>query len=103
MPSAFEETLLSVWRQVLVDNATSVTLDGASYPVLKTPKKGLRQVDFLFDGRPIRGLEQNPHTQSRWAKLAASGKKVMQFLDSGRYIAVVAAGKLILYGRHRSS
>ncbi|HUJ32698.1 MAG TPA: hypothetical protein VLY23_15560 [Candidatus Acidoferrum sp.] len=101
MPSAFEETLLSVWRQVLVDNAKVVELAGKSYPVLKTPKKGLRQVDFVFDGQEIRGLEQNPQTKSRWAQLAAAGKKVMQFLSEGHYIAVVAAGKLTVYGGPR--
>jgi hypothetical protein len=32
-------------------------------------------VDFTLDGNMIRGLEQNPHTKSRWAQLARSGKK----------------------------
>jgi hypothetical protein len=98
MKSSFEQVLIDVWRQVLVENANVVELGGKSYRVLKTPKKELRQVDFVFDGREIRGLEQNPHTKSRWAQMAASGKKVMQFLSQGRYIGVVAAGKLILYG-----
>jgi hypothetical protein len=40
------------------------------------PKRGLRQVDFVFDGNEIRGLEQNPETKSRWAQLAGSGKRV---------------------------
>lgn len=95
--STFEETLIDVWRQVLVEGAKRVAVGGKSYPVLKTPKKGLRQVDFLVGGREIRGLEQNPSTKSRWAQLAASGKKVMQFLDEGRYIAAVADGKLTHY------
>ena len=37
----------------------------------------------------MRGLEQNPETASRWAQLARQGKKVMQFLQGRRYIAVV--------------
>ena len=37
----------------------------------------------------FRGLEQNPDTKSRWAKMAPEGKKVMQFLEGGRYVAVV--------------
>jgi hypothetical protein len=89
---------MEVWRQVLVENAGVVELGGKSYRVLRTPKKGLRQVDFIFDGREIRALEQNPQTKSRWAQMAASGKKVMQFLSHGRYIAAVADGKLTLYG-----
>ncbi len=36
-------------------------------------------MDFSFDGNEIRGLEQNPQTKSRWAQMARSGKKVMQF------------------------
>jgi len=97
MKSSLEETLIEVWRQVLVEGAKTVNLGGEIYPVLKTPKKKLRQVDFRFGGHEIRGLEQNPNTSSRWAQLAASGKKVMQFLSEGRYIAVVAEGKAILY------
>lgn len=99
MKSSLEEILIEVWRQALVENASVVEVGERSYRVLKTPKKGLRQIDFVFDGLPIRGLEQNPETRSRWAQMAASGKKVMQFLSRGRYIGVVAEGKLTLYGK----
>jgi hypothetical protein len=30
--------------------------------------------------------------------MARSGKKVMQFLEDGRYVAVVADGKVTMYG-----
>jgi hypothetical protein len=59
----------------------------------------LREVDFEFDGNDIRGLEQNPETKSRWALMARSGNKVMQFLSKGRYVANVVDGKVTLYGR----
>jgi hypothetical protein len=98
MATSFEQILIEVWRQALVENATVVELDGSRYPVRRTPKRGLRQVDFVFDGNEIRGLEQNPDTGSRWAKLARSGKRVMQFLSEGRYVAVVVDGKVKLYG-----
>jgi hypothetical protein len=98
---SFEETLLDVWRQTLVENAREVVLRTERYPVRKTPKQGLRQVDFIFEGNEIRGLEQNPKTQSRWAQMARKGKKVMQFLSEGRYIASVADGKVTLYGGQR--
>ena len=81
------------------ENASVVELDGKRYPVRITPRKGLRQVDFIFDGNEIRGLEQNRDTKSRWAQLARSGKKVMQFLSERRYVAVVVDGKVISYGR----
>jgi hypothetical protein len=98
MNLSLEQTLIEVWRQVLVENATVVELDGNRYPVRRTPKRGLRQVDFVFEGREIRGLEQNPQTKSRWAQMARSGKKVMQFLSEGRYVANVVDGKVTLYG-----
>ena len=95
--TSFEKTLISVWRQVLVENADLVELGTGRYPVRQTPKQGLRQVDFVFDGNEIRGLEQNPRTKSRWAEMVRSGKKVMQFLSEGRYVANVADGKVTLY------
>jgi hypothetical protein len=51
-------------------------------------------VDFRLEDKEFRGLEQNPDTKSRWAKMAREGKKVMQFLDGGRYVAIVADGKM---------
>jgi hypothetical protein len=58
----------------------------------------LRQVDFGFENHELRGLEQNPETGSRWAQLARQGKKVMQFLEQRRYVAVVVDGKAQFYG-----
>ena len=99
MSPSFEQTLVEVWRQALVENLKAVKVGGESYPVRRTAKRGLRQVDFVFDGNEIRGLEQNPDTKSRWALLARSGKKVMQFLNEGRYVANVVDGKVTRYGR----
>jgi hypothetical protein len=59
----------------------------------------LREVDFVFEGENIRGLEQNPDTKSRWAQMARSGSKVMQFLRGGRYVANVVDRKVNLYGK----
>ena len=95
---SFEVTLIEVWRQTLVENAKTVVLDGELFLVLLTPGQGLRQVDFTFEGNEIRGLEQNPQTKSRWAQLARAGKKVMQFLGDGRYVANVVDGKVTVYG-----
>jgi len=99
MATSFEQTLIDVWRQVLVENATEVELEAERYAVRLTPKRRLRQVDFTFDGNQIRGLEQNPETKSRWAQMARSGKKVMQFLSGGRYVANVVDGKVTMYSR----
>jgi hypothetical protein len=83
MSASLETVLVSVWQQSLIDNKKTVDLDGESYPVRQTSKSKLKQVDFRFEGRVLRGLEQNPNTKSRWAKLARDGKQVMQFLDHG--------------------
>ena len=98
---SFDETLIEVWRQALVENAKAVKVGGESYPVRRTPKLGLREVDFVFDGDEIRGLEQNPEAKSRWAQMARSGKKVMQFLSEGRYVANVVDEKVTRYGKAR--
>ncbi len=75
----------------------------------ETPRKRLREVDFVFEGQAsrktirdtkivLRGIEQNPKTESRWAQLARAGHKVMQFLSAGRYIGNVVDGKVTIYG-----
>src|SRR3954464_14687170 len=97
----FDAAIVSVWNQALVDKSRSVTVGGASYTVRHTAKHGLAQVDFKVGGRTVRGLEQNPQTASRWAQTARNGAKVMQFLDGGRYLAVVADGKITHYGGSR--
>jgi hypothetical protein len=98
MNSSLEETLIEVWRQALIADAKFVELGTERFPVKRTPKRGLRQVDFVFDGNEIRGLEQNPDTKSSWAQRARSGKKVMQFLSGGRYVANVVDGTVTVYG-----
>jgi len=78
MQLSFEQTLIEVWRQALVENAKVVELGKERYPVRRTPKRGLRQVDFMLDGNEIRGLEQNPETKSRWAQ---TGLCLQRFLS----------------------
>jgi hypothetical protein len=57
----------------------------------------LKQVDFRFEEWELRGLEQNPETKSRWARVAGEGGQVMQFLERGKYVAVVVDGKVHVY------
>jgi hypothetical protein len=99
MPQSLDDALISVWRQAMIERAKAVTIDGNVYPVKSTNRRGLKQIDFNFAGRNLRGLEQNPDTKSRWAALARQGKNVMQFLENGHYLAVVVDGKLRTYGR----
>src|SRR6266571_4837009 len=99
MAASLEEALISVWQQALVEGAKSVRLENRSFPVRRTSRSKLRELDFQFEGHELRGLEQNPETASRWAQLARKGKKVMQFLQRRRYIAVVVDGKVQFYGK----
>jgi len=98
MALSFEQVLIEVWRQALVEKAKAVELGSERFPVRRTPKRGLHQVDFTFQGNAIRGLEQNPQTKSQWAQMARSGKKVMQFLSEGHYVANVADVMVTFYG-----
>ena len=100
---SFEETLVEVWRQIFVENGRTILLGIDQFPVVRTSKRKLRQVDFLYDGKEIRGLEQNPDTKSRWAALAKEGRKVMQFLSEGRYFAVVVDGQARMYGTRKNA
>jgi hypothetical protein len=42
MGLSFEQALIDVWRQALVENAKIVELGPDRYPVRSTPKRGLR-------------------------------------------------------------
>ena len=91
------ETLIEVWRQVLVEGIPRVELAGKSYPVTATRAKKLRTVRFDYASHHIDGIEQNPETGSRWALLAREGKRVMQFTIGRRYIGNVSEGELVRY------
>jgi hypothetical protein len=93
-----EEAMLAVWRAALAEGKEEVNLDGRKFRVRETLRKHLREVDFVFEGQALRGLEQNPRTESRWAQLAREGHKVMQFLSAGQYFGNVVNGKVTLYG-----
>lgn len=92
-----EEILVSVWQQVMIDDAKVVDVGGQNFPVQRTSRSRLREVDFEFEGQRLRGLEQNPNTGSNGAKLARKGKKIMQFLVGGRYVANVVDGNVRFY------
>lgn len=97
MHGELESSLVAVWHQALIDNKKNAGLGGDVFPIRQSAKNKLKQVDFLFKDRESRGLEQNPNTKSRWAKLAREGKKAVQFLENGKYIAVVVDGEVHLY------
>jgi hypothetical protein len=48
-----------------------------TYGGARSIKFGLTKLQF--EGRDLRGLEQNPNAKSRWAVMAQKGQKVIQF------------------------
>jgi hypothetical protein len=96
-----EDALLSVWQQAFAEGSKTVVLAEATYPIRRSSRSKLREVNFKFGNTRLRGVEQNPSTTSRWAKLAREGKKVMQFLSDGRYVANVVDGKVMVYQASR--
>ncbi len=95
--TALDDAFLWVWRKALVEQKKIVTVGNSTFFVRRTTKNRLAQIDFELNGVEFRGLEQNPQTKSRWAKMAREGAKVMQFLRAGRYVGVVAHGALKHY------
>jgi len=98
-----EEVLQEIWRQTLIEGAAAFEVDGRKLRVRATAKRRLKEVDFTFEGRSLRGIEQNPDTASRWAQMARRGAKIMQFTEvepgqmRGRFFANVADGKVTWY------
>ena len=95
--STIDDAFISVWRQALVEQKKIVSVGGATFPVRRTSKNRLAQIDFQVNGIDFRALEQNSQTKSRWAKMAREGAKIMQFLRAGRYVGVVVDGVLKHY------
>ncbi len=83
MAPTVEDILISVWPQALGEEARTVTVGGKRFPVRRTSRSRLREVAFRFEDHALRGLEQNPKTTSRWARLAREGKKLCSFYAQG--------------------
>jgi hypothetical protein len=94
VPLSFEDILAEVYRQLFNNDAGVVKLGTRRFPVRRSRVHHMRQVDFFFEGHDVRGIEQSPHTNNRWAAMVRSGKKVAQFLVDGRFVASVVDGKI---------
>jgi hypothetical protein len=91
------EMMVEVWRQSLVEDRGEVDIAEQKFPVTRTRSKGLRVVAFQDGAQHFEGIEQNPETRSRWAAMARSGSRIMQFSCRGRYIGNVCDGTLTRY------
>jgi len=93
-----EKLLVQVAKQVFAGQREVETASGKTR-VTTTSKQGLRKVEFDAGDLRLVGIEQNPHTASRWAKLAREGHQVMQFRDAatGAYVANVVDDRVTFY------
>jgi hypothetical protein len=63
MKLSFDETLIGVWRQALVDEADVVKVGSDRYPVTQSKAKRLRQVAFVFWQKHNYGDRAKPQDQ----------------------------------------
>jgi hypothetical protein len=81
MTASLEDTLISVCRQALVEDAPTVKLGSRSYPVRRTSRSKLREADFQFQGQTLRGGTEPENEFS----LGKTRQTVIQFLDDGPF------------------
>ena len=91
--------LESVASQLMT--GTQITLQGQTWPVIRTSSRRLRTARFAINGREYQAIEQNRHKPSRWGQLAREGHQVVQFRDiqTNKYVAVAIDVKVQEYGR----
>lgn len=67
--------------------------------VSRTPRLSLAKKVFFDGGTRYVAIEQNPATDSKWARLAQRGHKVVQFkdADSDKYVGVSVDGEITEY------
>jgi hypothetical protein len=98
MTADFSEVLIDVWHQALVDKSETVRLGAESFRVTQSKAKRLRQIEFVFEGKTIIGIQQNPNTKSKWAEQARAGKKVSSSFRMGGMSRLLQRGKLLCTG-----
>ena len=96
MAASLEETLISVWRQAIVEGTKTVTRKAGIFPCEGRAGPNCAKWIFVLTVTNCADSSKILKTSSR---LAREGKKVMQFLSERRYIAVVVDGKVRFYGK----
>jgi hypothetical protein len=87
MVENLREKALAAYEGIF-NNQESIEIEGYTYSLDQTPRKGLR----LYKIEGYSYLEQNPETGSKWAKMAKEGHKIMWVLKGRRYLAQVRDG-----------
>jgi hypothetical protein len=85
------ESIASKIYDAIFSGLDEVEIEGEIYPVHKTSRSRVKLVER--DGYTY--IEQNPHKDSRWAKLARDGHQIMWVMQGRRYLAQIKDGKFL--------
>ncbi|MHA2068320.1 MAG: hypothetical protein ACXABY_28490 [Candidatus Thorarchaeota archaeon] len=85
-----EEVATAVFAAIF-RGSDSVDIDGNVYPIKQTSKSKVR----LVERGGYTYIEQNPRKDSKWAKLAQEGHRIMWVMQGRRYLAQVKDGKFL--------
>jgi hypothetical protein len=75
----------------IFDGSDSVEIDDNVYPIKQTSKSKVR----LVERGGYTYIEQNPHKDSKWAKLAQEGHQIMWVMQGRRYLAQIMDGEFL--------
>jgi len=75
----------------IFEGLDSVEIEGEIYHITQTSRSKVRLVER--DGYTF--IEQNPHKDSHWAKLAQEGHEIMWVMQGRKYLAQIKDGKFI--------
>lgn len=85
------ESVASRIYEAIFEGLDSVEIEGGVYPVTQTSRSKVRLVER--DGYTY--IEQNPHKDSRWAKLAQEGHQIMWVMQGRKYLAQIKDGRFL--------
>ena len=85
------ESIANKIYNAIFDGLDEVEIEGETYPINQTSRSKVRLVER--DGYTY--IEQNPHKDSRWAKLAREGHQIMWVMQGRKYLAQIKDGRFL--------
>jgi hypothetical protein len=85
------EEVANTIYDAIFDGLDVVDIRGKMIPIDQTSRSKVRLVKH--EGYTY--IEQNPHKDSRWAKLAKEGHQIMWVMQGRRYLAQIKDGKFL--------
>lgn len=85
-----EEVARKVYDAIF-EGLDTVEIEGEVYLIGKTSRSKVR----LIERGGYTYIEQNPHKDSRWAKLAQQGHQIMWVMQGRKYLAQIKDGKFL--------